>query len=430
MMNIVIELINAGLNTMLAYMFFKTFLDKKPTKWRTFALFAASFAILSLSMLFFKGSPVSYLLLFASNFVLCFCFKSKPTHKIIYTIIAIALMFAVEMIIGIGITAVFNVSIEEAKTGNFYVLGIIFSKLLLYFTICIIKFFKHKPLIAAHNKRYFLIIAFPISSAFVLFLQHSILLNSQQSTVMYYMVVFSDFALLLANFVVFDYIDSLYDNAIQKTKAMHANKMIELQAQQYKSLVESNYKLNKTRHDFKNFCIGIISELEKGKTESVIKKLNDMYEEFAPTENGSADIFEILIHMKQEEAARKGVELVYRASNIPKLKFNDTDLSVLLGNAIDNAIEAAEKVSGHKKVEVFLTFNNDLTVIRIKNPVVKDLDVNNLNTTKEDAENHGFGIIGMRQIVKKYDGELVFSCKDLCFTTSIVMNNLPTALIK
>ncbi len=428
MMTFFVEAINAGLNTFLFYLFFKTFWQKQSGVLIRTVSCVSSFSLLFATMLQLKDSPLPSLMVFVSSVILCFSFKSKFVHKIVYTLIITMLSFCTEMITGIGFVALLSLPLQEVKSGSFYVLGMMTSKLVLFIAIFIIRIFKHKPLPINRNKKQWGLIAFPVSSTVILVIQHTLLMSYPTDNYMHYLILFSDFALLVSNMIIFDYIDSLYENTVIESRIAHADKLIEMQAAQYRSLIESNYKLSKTKHDFKNFCIGIISELDKGETEAALEKLTAMYEDIATMQTGARNVLDTIIHIKNEQARKKGVSITYKGCNLPKLRFNDVDLSVLLGNAIDNAVEAAEKVDGSREVSVFITFKNDIVVVKIKNPVAKAVNVNSLNTTKNDINNHGFGIISMRQIVNKYTGELIFTCEKLQFVTTIIMSNLPSEL--
>ena len=63
---------------------------------------------------------------------------------------------------------------------------------------------------------------------------------------------------------------------------------------------------------------------------------------------------------------------------------------------------------------MFIIFENNMTrsKIRIKN---------NYITSKEDAINHGFGIINMQYAVKKYNGDFEIKEKDDIFRVEIVL---------
>lgn len=429
--NIFIETINALINAYLAYLFLKIFLGKPSSLTRIILFSILSFSILCVSLLCFKETPYSYILFFLSNFAMCFVFKAKTSQRLLFTTVLVALIFITEMIIGLLFMTAFDASMEVVKQGILYISGMLLSKLFMFLVIFIIHFLKHKPYLYGLQKKYAGIISFPLSSALVLVLQHALIINNPiQNKTLYYFLLVGDLALLVSNMVVFDYIDSLYENTLEKSKNDHANKLIEIQTAQYRSMVESSYKLRKVKHDFRNFCVGLVYELEAGETKSVIEKLNKVYEKASIINTGAKNVIETLIHIKTEEAAKKDVSISFNGCKLPKLRFSDVDLAIILGNAIDNAVEAAEKVKVNRIVNIFVTFNNDIIIIKITNPVIENIDTQKMITTKHDKASHGFGIISIKQLVDKYSGEVMFKCSDLIFTTSIIMSNIPAALVK
>lgn len=62
-------------------------------------------------------------------------------------------------------------------------------------------------------------------------------------------------------------------------------------------------------------------------------------------------------------------------------------------------------------------------LITVKNNVKENLDVDHLETQKENKGAHGFGVPNMKEIVRKYGGEIVLICEDNVFKTVIIINN-------
>ncbi len=422
------EVINALLMLCLAFVFFNAFWQRRLSKLASAGVIAACFGIVMTALIVFKGRAFSYIMLFSAFLLLSVIFDSHWMHKVLSTGIYTVLLFVTEMIVRVAMTALFGISSGESYSGEYYFSAFLMSRVLMLLVIYLIRTLKHKPFVSELEGKYLRVISFPISSALVIVMQHTLLLSGRYwRPTVYYFALVIDIALFVSNMVVFDYIDSLYDNAMHKSKIEHANKLMEMQAVQYKAMVENNYKINKTKHDFKNFCIGLVSELRAGRTESVIEKLCDVYEETSLIKSDTGNIIETLLAIKAEEAKKKGVDIHRECHNLSELWFTDVDLAIILGNAIDNAVEATAQTENARVVDIFVTVKNNIIVITIKNPVKSNIDVNCLGHTKPDKSNHGFGIISMKQLVDKYDGELIFTCEDLCFTTSIVMSNLPAS---
>ena len=132
-----------------------------------------------------------------------------------------------------------------------------------------------------------------------------------------------------------------------------------------------------------------------------------------------------MVDIKKQTALDLGIEIDFEYREPQKLLIPSVDMSIILGNAIDNAIEATHKLSdtSKKRIRLFVALKNDTVIITIKNPTISEIDPNNLTTEKEERENHGFGIISMKQIAAKYNGEVLFSYNNGVFVTSIIMRN-------
>ena len=210
-----------------------------------------------------------------------------------------------------------------------------------------------------------------------------------------------------------------------ETKITAANELIAKQIHQYETVLEHHSEIVKMRHDQKNFCIGVLAELKAGNVESVTKKLEEEYANLNSMMEKPNDIVHTLVAIKNEIAVAHGICIDFEYRDLGQLVIPAIDLAVILGNALDNAIEATANVSDHTRrtIHLLTAVKNKSIVITIKNPVDKKLDVENLRTTKEKSAMHGYGIISMKQIAEKYNGEVTFLCSDTEFTTSIFLSN-------
>lgn len=108
---------------------------------------------------------------------------------------------------------------------------------------------------------------------------------------------------------------------------------------------------------------------------------------------------------------------------------DDIDLAVLVGNLMDNAIDAISKLDRKEKlIEVNLSVKGGYQNIIIKNDVDGPVMDNNkyLFTTKEDKRSHGFGLKSVKSITEKYNGICEFYEEDgkFCAQVALPLNNL------
>lgn len=92
------------------------------------------------------------------------------------------------------------------------------------------------------------------------------------------------------------------------------------------------------------------------------------------------------------------------------MPFKGADLSLILGNLLENAVEAAEKVEENKYINVKMKFDKNNLLLFVDNSykgkLLKTRD-NRLKSTKSDAENHGVGLASVYRAVAKYHGSVV-----------------------
>ena len=92
-----------------------------------------------------------------------------------------------------------------------------------------------------------------------------------------------------------------------------------------------------------------------------------------------------------------------------------TDLSILIGNALDNAIESVEKISDPDKRLIHVSVNRQKGFLRIRVENCYEGDIRfvaGLPSTRKDARYHGYGMKSIRSAVEKYNGSMTVKAED------------------
>ena len=133
-----------------------------------------------------------------------------------------------------------------------------------------------------------------------------------------------------------------------------------------------------------------------------------------------------LINFKNLTAEKADVELKLKIFIPENLPINQCDLGVVMGNAIDNAIEAAQQYDGTDKfVEITMGVKKEALVLVIKNPFQNELREDkqgNLLSTKNDGNRHGYGVKSIRRVAEKYNGEVLIETENQLFILTVIMN--------
>lgn len=107
---------------------------------------------------------------------------------------------------------------------------------------------------------------------------------------------------------------------------------------------------------------------------------------------------------------------------IPENKMTEIELTSLIGNLLDNAIEAAHAASDpHPFVTLHCDFRSGILLIRVKNTKVSTARPieTNMQTTKLNKDYHGLGLHILSSIVKKYDGTMKMTDQGDTFQASV-----------
>lgn len=193
---------------------------------------------------------------------------------------------------------------------------------------------------------------------------------------------------------------------------------------QYELAKENIELINQKSHDLKH-QIQALRKLNKEEFDAYLDDMEEtvgLYESIVKTGN---DVFDTILTEKSLYCKKRNIQVTCVADG-SQMDFIETiDLYAILGNAIDNAIEAVEKFEEQEKRQIDITIHRqkNFLVMNFTNPIQEkltfedDLPV----TTKQDKKLHGFGLRSIQHFVKKYEGVLNISEEDDCFSLKIMI---------
>ena len=217
-------------------------------------------------------------------------------------------------------------------------------------------------------------------------------------------------------------------NEYLKKQNKNFEEKLDAQAEYYSKLALSNFELRRFRHDFNNMQIGLKRNIEENNIQEALVMLEEerqnLYkatDQIISYDTGNGIVDAILMD-KQQKSAHKNISINF-SGYVPSGGLSSTDLCIIFGNTLDNAVEACERLpsDAQKTVTVSSQCSSGFAFITISNPVSDDVPIKNgrIETTKEDSSLHGYGLYSLRQTVKKYDGELKLSSENKTFTVNI-----------
>ncbi len=236
--------------------------------------------------------------------------------------------------------------------------------------------------------------------------------------------------LAFANIAIFHIIDKQNDLLETKEKLFFTETHINSQIAHYEELYKHQTEIRTFRHDIKNILLSIMGILKESDTEKALQVMQanlDMLDDSnKKIVNTGHPITDAILQSKLHDADAKGIKLSISTKLTEKIIVDELELGIVLGNALDNAIEATAKVkNNHEKVVAFdMITTAERIIITIENPVDGNVNTDKLITTKKDKENHGYGVGSIKTIARKYDGVAEFSYSNGMFTTNINIANM------
>ncbi len=192
-------------------------------------------------------------------------------------------------------------------------------------------------------------------------------------------------------------------------------------------LEDINHQMKSIRHDFNHHIGCLYGMLEQGEMNNAREYAGELVseaEQFNVAFSSDYPGISGLLSSKYQIMRSKNIEFYWKVNLPEKMNLKLIDLSVILGNALDNAIEAVENLSeDQRSINLNIYFEMEYIVIKLNNMYNASIINEDLSTTKEDTKNHGYGLGNIKFIVKKYDGILKINKENSEFKLNVALPN-------
>ena len=170
--------------------------------------------------------------------------------------------------------------------------------------------------------------------------------------------------------------------------------------------------LRQIRHDIRNINKTVKELIAAGEIEEAMKMLDESTDEvtkisgITPCRN---NIINTVLYMKSNEAQEQGVAILSKINETADCKISDIDISRILLNLCDNAINATKECD-ERQIKINIEINDKLIKINTENHYIP-------HKAKKPLPDHGNGTKIIKQISKKYGGEFKISKSEEIYQT-------------
>ena len=236
--------------------------------------------------------------------------------------------------------------------------------------------------------------------------------------------------LLIANFLML----YLYNLLLHSISRQYEMEMLKTQLQAYANqlnvVLRGEEKIKALRHDIKHHLNELMLLANKHDVAEIQKYIDEMNSFLRnPNEivaSGNLEIDSVLNFMLQK--AEKELKTVDVKVMLPEKVRHSFDINVMLGNLLENAIEAAGKTE-NKYLSVHIKLKRGILKVKIENSFESSYILRKeqnrkdtiLKTTKPFTKQHGIGLKNVKKIVEKYNGTMAVTAQEGIFCVNLLL---------
>ena len=416
-----------GIELLILYTFYSRMNESKYSAGKCLLIGAGLFACGSAMNLLFNNNVAinnisSTIIYFAFGL---FCFEIKPLITAFYAILLVVLNFSFEIVTVLVIAPYTGQqSIDVNSNAALLVLVVLTSKTL-FFLVCLLL----SRLISPQANRIKIPMAFllyPAALLSCLMLTWRVCLLKESTLRIQKYMVASCLLFFVATIIIF----IIYQYQINQSRLqMQMEKEIEhlkTEKTYYKILEQQNENLMVYAHDVKKHLASISSLNSNQEMERYVGQLTEKVKSYSQNCHSGNKLLDVMIHKYSMDCKENGIHFAYDVQQCNLSGLSDNDLVSVLGNLMDNAVQAACS-SAKKEVVLETTRRNGYSVIILCNscdapPKSKG---ETLLTTKTDTFTHGYGLKSVRKTLKGYDGDFSWEYdeKHQLFTVTVMIGS-------
>lgn len=425
MSNIVttVYLITSAFGTYLMYRYMKIFFDSRSTdRIIEFVSYLLYYFTIDFIFLAFNDPIINVISNLIMFFLLTFNYESTIKRRLIATVSIYMILMTIETFV-VLVMKYFDINIVSRNSDFEIIAALISLKIITYIVMLFLSNFKlvknDVKVSSLHWLSIFLIPTSTLVSALMLIVK----VNSDNLTE----VIINIIILFVINVFVFYLYDNLmksYDEKMEKALLQQQNSAY---LKQLEIIKQSQEHLKEFRHDMKNHVLSLKTLIENNDNNAAADYIDSVFNsiDFSDeySKSGNSEIDSIL-NYKLNNADTHDIKTDIKINVPEKLNIRPFDLSVVLGNLLDNAIEAACKCK-EKAIKISVELERNVLYVSISNSFDGKLNYEGgkLATTKNDKEKHGLGLNSVQRSIEKYNGAMELRQRNNIFFVDVLIYN-------
>lgn len=418
------ELFLALLHLLIIQKYLKTFLGPEKKTLKSYIEWSIYYIFLLISNISVNLPPH---LLLSGNVLLIFIISSSPHKKSIMQRSIFSLLICTAwMLVEVIVMMILNTVRFDA--GILKDAGSFISKMcMLLLSVIISHYIKDNHYSEIPLKYFLIILLIPVGSIYIM--HHIFLIASAHSEFAMFSVTAS-FLLLVVNYMTFEVYDWISRDAELREQNRLYAQQLELCSQQAEERESLYLEIRRIRHDLKEHLTGLLGMVQAGQVseaEQYIMRMLNIGVGERPAEVSSSGniVIDSLINHAYASAQKDNIQFNANVLVPSSLPFESGHLAIILGNLIENALEACRDISDEKRcIYLDVSYVKDVFQLNIRNNYQKKRKKDNSGnylTTKNNTIYHGLGLSSIHHAVANYQGQVEIIDSNNKFQVIVVM---------
>ena len=420
-MYIVSELTGVIAEMLLAYIYFNGFFTKRPYPW--WAMGSAYFIsgiILALLSFVPNASFIRLAFYAVSLGLIAYSFFNAGILQVIYASISYCCIYVLNEMLIFGLFSLLHIDAQTMMSfGQTRAICIIISHMLLWFCVLIV-------LAITKRRRTAITLPFLLTltpgyiAGIILGLSFckQILSGDDRMTVP---VLISAIGLLYLNILIILYAELAKSASDERLQAELAEHHYVMQEQYYEQLRREQEETRAMFHDINKYMQAmrtLASEAKAAEVNQMMAETQELFESLTTVVDVGNSIVSTILNEYQEIAEDAGIPFDFDISVPKNIGISAVDLYVLLGNTLDNAIEACQSLPREKRyIRIQMRIYHNILFYQIENPYAEEYP------QRSRGKEHGYGLQNVQKCVEKYNGHMSISRNGNKFILSMRLND-------
>lgn len=178
------------------------------------------------------------------------------------------------------------------------------------------------------------------------------------------------------------------------------------------------------KHDIHHHLQTLKGQLEAGEVERALTYIEEMDDKLMnvdtllKTGNVSLDA---ILSAKLAQAKSEHIEVTVKACVPDSLTITDVELSIIVGNLLDNAIEACRAVSENRFIRIYMSMKGKMLYFSMLNSAGEKKEKTGTLFSSQKTGLHGFGLRRAEMILKEHGGWCKYNSESGAFTSEFLV---------